>query len=428
MSSHLGGLNDRPRGRSLLSLGRNDDDDASDAELEFEALAFSSIQRQPYSQRASTLPLSKPQTPPSIMAVVSQESDEAKHLIPRPLSQRSSAERNVRSQSAILREQAGAEDEDEVSMSIEHLDEILEPPRRPGRRSRNSSSRDAIEEETPSGRNKRQRIDRAGRTPGAVIPPRLSSAKPSLTAVSSSPIFAKPPVRRRESGTVPSSSPLVSIPVSAQAPVREKTNGTNDSVASDSTRSTGAYLATIDPVFGRHIAAAAARLPIVVTTIESQNTDLDLKIDAQTRHLAKLFSDAEAETVEELRDRLSITSAEQAAAQTELEAQEQNVASLRGIRDRLVGEYHGLTDKTRKELAGSMELALVQATDDCKAADAALRACQARVEKLDRSKAEILQAQEKLEDEHARRTESQAVYDALRVCTARGLFNMGGVA
>ncbi|KAM0611684.1 hypothetical protein ACHAQF_006287 [Verticillium nonalfalfae] len=341
---------------------------------------------------------------------------------------RSSAERNVRSQSAILREQAGAEDEDEVSMSIEHLDEILEPPRRPGRRSRNSSSRDAIEEETPSGRNKRQRIDRAGRTPGAVIPPRLSSARPSLTAVSSSPMFAKPPVRRRESGTVPSSSPLVSIPVSAPAPVREKTNGTNDSVASDSTRSTGAYLATIDPVFGRHIAAAAARLPIVVTAIESQNTDLDLKIDVQTRHLAQLFSDAEAETVDELQDRLSITSAEQAAAQTELDAQEQNVASLRGIRDRLVGESHGLTDKTRKELAGSMELALAQATDDCKAADAALRACQARVEKLDRSKSEILQAQDNLEDDHARRTESQAVYDALRVCTARGLFNMGGVA
>ncbi|KAM0601510.1 hypothetical protein ACHAP1_008618 [Verticillium nonalfalfae] len=309
------------------------------------------------------------------MAVALQESDEAKHLIPRTLSQRSSAERNVRSQSAILREQAGAEDEDEVSMSIEHLDEILEPPRRPGRRSRNSSSRDAIEEETPSGRNKRQRIDRAGRTP-----------------------------------------------------VREKTNGTNDSVASDSTRSTGAYLATIDPVFGRHIAAAAARLPIVVTAIESQNTDLDLKIDVQTRHLAQLFSDAEAETVDELQDRLSITSAEQAAAQTELDAQEQNVASLRGIRDRLVGESHGLTDKTRKELAGSMELALAQATDDCKAADAALRACQARVEKLDRSKSEILQAQDNLEDDHARRTESQAVYDALRVCTARGLFNMGGVA
>ncbi|KAM0283972.1 hypothetical protein ACHAQH_002167 [Verticillium albo-atrum] len=416
MSSYLGGLYERPRGRSLLSLSRHEDD-ASDAEMEFEALAFSSIQRQPYSHRASTLPLSKPQTPPSAMTMASQESEEAKHLIPGTLSQRSSAERHVRSQSAILREQAGADDEDEVSMSIENLGEVLHPPRRPGRRNRNSSGRDTIEEETPSGRNKRQRIDRAGRTPGVVLPPRLSSARPSLAAVSSSPMFAKPPVRRRESGTVPSSSPLVPVP--------EKTNGTNDSVASESTRSTGAYLATIDPDFGQHLAAAAARLPTVVSTIESQNMDLDLKIDAQTRHLAQLFSDADAETVDELRDRLVIASAEHAAAKSELEAQEQNVASLRSIRDRLVGEAHGLTDKTRKELTGSMELALGQATDDCTAADVALRGCEARVEELESHRSDILKAQEKLEDEQARRTESQAVYDALRVCTARGLFNMG---
>ncbi|KAM0326532.1 hypothetical protein ACHAQA_006401 [Verticillium albo-atrum] len=385
--------------------------------MEFEALAFSSIQRQPYSHRASTLPLTKPQTPPSAMALASQESEEAKHLIPESISQRSSAERHVRSQSAILREQVGADDEDEVSMSIENLGEVLQPPRRPGRRNRNSSGRDTIEEETPSGRNKRQRIDKAGRTPGVILPPRLSSVRPSQTAVSSSPMFAKPPVRRRESAVVPSSSPLVPVP--------ERTNGTNDSVASDSTRSTGAYLAAVDPEFGRHLAAAATRLPTVVVTLEARNTELDGQIDGQTRHLAQLFSDAEAEAIDELRTRLEVASSELTEARSELVAQEQNVASLRGIRDRLVGEAHGLTDKTRRELGSSMDVALGQATDDCAAAEVALRGCEARVEELEGHTAGIRRAQQDLEDLHARRTESQAVYDALRVCTARGLFNMG---